>query len=192
MQLINLIFVLCSTVRAHLSFSLVTRTHIQNSSFEMVQLQVLINSWHICLVCVVECNLLKCYYSQGGSSSYLECCRDFFIRNLYSPKCSPSNLSYLFFFNLLINLCFYLLQTSSGKNIMSKIRNAFKNIYSLKSLCFVLNYIPISYYTGGILSLDESLKHLRGLENVNRVTINIVVSRNWWVTILGEPPFKFV
>lgn len=94
-QLVNLIFVLCSTVRAHLSFSLVIRTHIQNSSFEMVQLQVLINSWHICLVCVVECNLLKCYYSQGGSPSYLECCRDF-IRNLYLPKCSPSNLSYFF------------------------------------------------------------------------------------------------
>lgn len=114
-QLINLIFVLCSTVRAHLSFSLVTRTHIQNSSFEMVQLQVLINSWHICLVCVVECNLLKCYYSQGGSSSYLECCGDFlletFVRAYVAPLTSPT----FFPFNSLINLCFYLLQTSWGK-----------------------------------------------------------------------------
>lgn len=87
--LINLIFVLCSPVRAHLSFSLVTRTHIQNSSFEMVQLQVLINSWHICLVCVVECNLLKCYYSQGGSSSYLECCGDFLLETFIRPNVAP-------------------------------------------------------------------------------------------------------
>lgn len=88
-QLINLIFVLCSAVRAHLSSSLLTRAHIQNSSFEMAQLQVLMHSWHICLVCVVECNLLKCYYSQGGSSSYLECCRDFLLETFIRPNVAP-------------------------------------------------------------------------------------------------------